>query len=52
MQFQSLDGDNSLEEEMITHSIILTKMISEKPDGLKSIGSHIVGHERAHRQHE
>ena len=28
------DEDDFLEEEMITHSIILAKMISEKPDRL------------------
>ena len=45
MQFRSLNGDDSLEKEMITHSIILARMISEKPDGLQSIGSHIVEHD-------
>ena len=44
MQFRSLSGDDSLEKEMMTHSIILPRMISEKPDGLQSIGLDMTEH--------
>ena len=39
------DEDDFLEEEMITPSIILAKMISEKPNRLQSIGSQVVEHD-------
>ena len=41
MQVQSLGWEDALEEEMATHSSILTWKIpwTEKPDGLQSMGS-------------
>ena len=44
---QSLSQEDSLEEEMATHSSILAWRIpwTEKPDGLQSLGSHRVGHD-------
>ena len=40
-QVRSLDREDPLEEEMVTHSSILAWRIpwTEKPDGLQSIGS-------------
>ena len=45
-QVCSLDWDNPLEEEMATHSSILTWRIprTEEPGGLQSVGSQRVGH--------
>ena len=47
MQIRSLGQENSLEEEMATHSRILAWRTpwSEKPGGLQSMGSHRVGHD-------
>ena len=44
---QSLSQEDSLEEEMATHSSILAWRIpwTEKPGGLQSLGSHRVGHD-------
>ena len=41
MQIQSLDGEDPLEQEMATHSIILVWEIpwTEEPDELQSMGS-------------
>ena len=41
MQVQSLDGEDLLEEEMATHSIILAWRIpwTEEPGGLQTLGS-------------
>ena len=46
MQVQSLGWEDSLEEEMATHSSILAWKISstEKPGGLQSMGSQRIGH--------
>ena len=46
MRVQSLGWEDSLEEEMATHSSILAWKISstEKPDGLQSMGSQRIGH--------
>ena len=40
MQFRSLDQEDSLEKEMVTHFSILVWEIpwTEEPDGLQSIG--------------
>ena len=45
-QVQSLGQEDSLEEEMATHSSILAWRIlwTEEPGGLLSMGSHRVGH--------
>ena len=45
MQIRSLAQENSLEEEMATHSRILAwrTPCSEEPDGLQSMGSQRVG---------
>ena len=45
-QVQSLGWEDLLEEEMVTHSSILTGKIlwSEEPGGLQSMGSQRVGH--------
>ena len=44
---QSLSQEDSLEEEMATHSSILAWRIpwTEKPGGLQSLGSYRVGHD-------
>ena len=44
---QSLSQEDSLEEEMATHSSILAWRIpwTEKPGELQSLGSHRVGHD-------
>ena len=44
--FQSLDGEDPLEEEMATHSTILACRIpwTEEPGGLQSMGSQRVRH--------
>ena len=44
---QSLSQEDSLEEEMATHSSILAWRIpwTEKPGGLQSLGSHRVGYD-------
>ena len=46
-QVQSLGGEDSLEEEMATHSSILDWKIpwTEEPDGLQSMGLQTVGHD-------
>ena len=46
-QFQSLGREDSLEEEMATHSSILAWTIpsTEEPGGLQSIRSKTVGHD-------
>ena len=45
----SLGWEDSLEEEMATHSSILAWRIpcTEEPGGPQSVGSHRVGHNRA-----
>ena len=45
-RFQSLDGEDSLEEEMATHSGILAWRIpwTEEPGGVQSTGSQRVSH--------
>ena len=45
MQVRSLGGEDPLEKEMATHSIILSWKIpwTEEPDGLQSMGSQRVG---------
>jgi len=47
MQIRSLGQENSLEEEMATHSRILAWRTpwSEEPGGLQSMGSQRVGHD-------
>ena len=44
---QSLGGENSLEEEMATHSSVLAWRIpgTGEPGALLSVGSHRVGHD-------
>ena len=51
MQVGSLGWEDSLEEEMATHSSILAWRIpwTEEPGGSQPIGSQRVGHDRAHR---
>ena len=51
MQVGSLAWEDSLEEEMATHSSILAWRIpwTEEPGGSQPIGSQRVGHDRAHR---
>ena len=46
-QVQSLDQEDTLEEEVVTHSSILAWKIpwTEEPDRLQSIGSHRVRHD-------
>ena len=46
-QVQSLDWDDPLEKEMVTHSSILAWRIPwmEKPGRLQSMGSQRVGHD-------
>ena len=39
MQFQSLGGEDPLENEMATHSSILAWKIPEDPGGLQFMGS-------------
>ena len=48
MGVQSLGGEDSLEEEMATHSRILAWKIlrTEEPGGLQSTGSQTVGRDR------
>ena len=50
-QVWSLGPDNPLEEEMATHSSILTWEIpwTEEPGGLQSMVSQRVGHNWAHK---
>ena len=47
MQVQSLGREDTLEEEMATHSSILASEIpwTEEPGGLQSVGSQRVGHD-------
>ena len=47
MQFQSLGQEDPLEEEMATHSSILSRRIpwTEEPGRLQSMGSQRVGHD-------
>ena len=47
MQVQSLVGEDTLEEEMATHSSILAQKIpwTEESGGLQSMGSQRVGHD-------
>ena len=47
-QVQSLGQEDLLEEEMVTHSNILAWEIpwTEQPEGLQSMGSQRVGHDR------
>ena len=47
-QVQSLGQEDPLEEEMVTHSSILAQRIpwTEEPDGLQSMGSQGVRHDR------
>ena len=49
MRAQSLGRADPLEEEMATHSSILTWEIpwTEEPGGLQPVGSQRVGHDRA-----
>ena len=49
MRIQSLGGEDPLEEEMATHSIILAweTLWTEKPGGLQSMGLRRVGHDWA-----
>ena len=49
-QVRSLGWEDSLEEEMVTHSSIIAKKIpwTEEPEGLQSVGSQRVRHDRAH----
>ena len=46
MRVRSLDGEDTLEEEMATHSSILAWRIpwTEDPGGLQSMGSQRIGH--------
>ena len=46
-QVQPLDQEDTLEEEMATHSNILAWIIpwTEEPDGLQSMGSQTVRHD-------
>ena len=47
MRIQYLDWEDTLEEEMATHSSVLSWRIpgTEEPSGLPSMGSHRVGHD-------
>ena len=47
MRVRSLGGEDPLEEEMATHSIILAweTLWTEKPGGLQSMGLKRVGHD-------
>ena len=47
MRVRSLGGEDPLEEEMPTHSIILAweTLWTEKPGGLQSMGLKRVGHD-------
>ena len=47
---QSLGQEDSLEEEMVTHSSVLAWKIpwTEEPGSLQSMGSQRVGHDWAH----
>ena len=47
MWVQLLGWEDTLEENMVTHSSILVWRIpwTEEPSGLQSIGSQIVGHD-------
>ena len=49
MQVRSLGHEDPLEEEIATHSRILAWRTSrtDEPDGLQSMGSQRVGHDRA-----
>jgi len=51
---QSLGREDSLEEEMVTHSSILAWGIpwTEEPGGLQSMGSQRVGHNLATKQQQ
>ena len=51
---QFLAHENSLEEEMATHSSILAWEIpwTEKPGGLQSMGSRRTGHDLATKQQQ
>ena len=52
MRVQTLGGEDSLEEEMATHSSILAWGIpwTEEPGGLQSMGSQRVRHNRTTEQ--
>ena len=52
MQFRSLDQEDLLEEEMITHSSILAWKMpwTEEPGSLQCMGSHTVRHNLATKQ--
>ena len=51
---QSLDQEGPLEEEVVTHSSILAWEIpwTQKPGGLRSMGSQRVGHNLATKQQQ
>ena len=53
MQVQSLGLEDSLEEGTATHSNILAWRVpwTEEPDGLQSVGSHRVRHDRSDLVH-
>ena len=53
MPVQSLGWEDSLEEEMATHSSVLAWRIpwTEEPGGLQSVGSQIVRHDLVSKQH-
>ena len=52
-QVRSLNQEDPLEKEMVTHSSILTWKLpwTEEPGGLQSIGSQRVGHNLATKPH-
>ena len=54
MQFQSLGWEDSLEEEMTIHSIILAWKTpwTEEPSGLQSMGSQRVRHDSVTKQQQ
>ena len=54
MQFRSLGGEDSLEEEMATHSRILAWKIpwTEETGGMQPIGSQRVGRDLATKQQQ
>ena len=53
-QVQSLGQEDTLEEEMATHSSILAREIpwTEEPGRLQSMGSQRVGHDRVTKEGE
>ena len=54
MQFRSLGREDPLEEDMATHSSVLTWRIpwTEEPGGLQSMGSLRVGHGLATKEQQ